>query len=118
MPDLVKTSATVQESPKVVCLTLAGEAGAAVSLEVEQFFDAALQKEQPRHLLLDLTGLTFAGSAFFSALLFLREELTKGGGRLVLYGLRPEIASTMRLLALDRMMQIRPDQQAALTALA
>ena len=108
---------TLQPSPKVVTLTVAGEADAINSLRAEQFFEGVLEADQPRHVLLDLSGLTFAGSAFFSSLLFWREEMTKRGGVLVMYGLRPEIASTMRILTLDHLLTVRPDQQAALDAL-
>jgi anti-anti-sigma factor len=107
----------VQDAPVVVTLRVAGEMGGANGRQAETYFDETLQADKPRHVLLDLGELTFADSAFFSALLFWREEMMKGGGALVLFGLRPEIASTMRLLTLDRVLTVRPDQAAALAAL-
>jgi stage II sporulation protein AA (anti-sigma F factor antagonist) len=118
MFDLKMDRQTLRQSPKVVVVSLAGEVEASNGLQVEQYVDRVLQEEQPRHILLDLGGLTFAGSVFFSALLFWRDRLTRQGGQLVLYGLRPEIVRTMRILALDRVLTIRADQPCALDALS
>jgi anti-anti-sigma factor len=107
----------VQESPRVVVVHVEGDIDALNGRAVENYFDTVLQGEQPRHVLLDLSGVTFGGSAFFSSLLFWREELTKRGGKLVLFALRPELISTMRILTLDRVLTIKPDQDAALASL-
>ena len=40
-----------------------------------------------------------------------------GGGKLVLFGVRPELHSTLRLLSFDKFLTIKPDQAAALAAL-
>jgi stage II sporulation protein AA (anti-sigma F factor antagonist) len=114
MADLQLSRQTVQESPKVVCWRIAGELDENNGRQVESYFDELVQAEQPRHVLLDLSGLIFAGSSFFGSLLFWKEEVGKNGGSLVLFGLRPEVASTMRIFALDRVLSICDDQQAAL----
>src|SRR5437868_14717011 len=106
MFDLKLSRQTLSQSPKLVLVSLAGEVELTNGLQAEQYFDRMLQEDQPRHVLLDLSGLTFASSVFFSALLFWREELTRRGGRLVLYALRPEIAGTIRILSLDRVLTI------------
>ena len=118
MFDLKLSRETLLPSPKVVMVSLVGEVEFTNGLQAEQFFDRMLQEDQPRHVILDLSGLTFASSVFFSALLFWRDELTRREGRLVLYGLSPEIASTMRILGLDRVLTICPDQPSALDALS
>jgi anti-anti-sigma factor len=117
MADLGLSRETVQESPKTVCLAISGEADESNGRRAETYFDDLVRTDQPRHLLLDLSGLTFAGSAFFGTLLFWKEEIAKAGGNLVLYGLRPEVTSTMRIFTLDRVLTIRPDRQAALDSL-
>jgi anti-anti-sigma factor len=107
----------VQDSPRVTVVRIHGDVEASNGRAVESAFEAALQAEQPRHVLLDLSGVTFVDSAFFSSLLFWREEMTKRGGKLVLFGLRPELLSTMRILTLDRLLTLKADQAAALGGL-
>jgi anti-anti-sigma factor len=103
--------------PEVLILGMTGEIGRDIGRQAEVYFDESLQAEQPRHVLLDLSGLTFGDSAFYASLLFWKEEMVKRGGTLVLFGLSPELASTLRLLTLDRHLTICPDQAAALAAL-
>jgi len=117
MLGLTLSRQTLLQCPKVVAVSLAGQVEIDNGLELEQYFDRVLQEDQPRHVLLDLGGLSFAGSVFFSSLLFWRQALARQGGRLVLYGLRPEIAGAIRTLALDQVLTIRADQPSALDAL-
>lgn len=117
MTDAKLTHEILRESPRIIVLAISGEANSDNGPRIEAYVDQLLQSENPRHLLLDLSGLTFAASALFSSLLFWRETLTNQGGLLVLYGLRPEIASTLRLAALDRILKISPDQKTALSLL-
>ena len=117
MPEANLSHERLQEAPRVTAVRIRGDVDASNGRAVESYFDAVLKDEQPRHVLLDLGGVTFGDSAFFSSLLFWREEMTKRGGQLILFGPRPELLSTLRILTLDRVLTIRPDQAAALAAL-
>jgi stage II sporulation protein AA (anti-sigma F factor antagonist) len=117
MSDVKLSHQTVQESPKVVVLKIVGEADEGHGRRIEHHFDDLMKKEQPRHILLDLAELTFAGSSFFSSLLFWRESLAHQGGKLLLVSVRPEVASTLRMVSLDRFLPMYPDPQTALAAL-
>ena len=117
MPELHLNHETVQESPPIVVIRIKGEVDMGNAREVEGHFDSVLQGSQPKHILFDLSGVPFGDSAFFSALLVCREEMMKRGGELVLFALRPELFSTMRILTLDRVLTIQPDQAAAMAAL-
>lgn len=117
MLDLKLSRQLLEQSPKVVVVTLRGQAEYSNGMQAEQFFDRMLQEEKPRHVLMDLCGLTFADSAFFSSLLFWKAGLARQGGQLVLFGLRPEIAGILRVMTLDRVLTIRPDQSSAIDAL-
>ena len=75
------------------------------------------ERDREGVILLDLSGLTFAGTGFLSCLLLWREELARKNGALVLFGLRREFASTIHVVALDRLLTIRPDEAGALAAL-
>lgn len=108
----------MRDRPKTVVLRIAGEVDETNGRRAETYFTDLMSAEQPRDVLLDLGGLSFGSSGFFGSLLFWKEEVAKGGGQLVLFGLRPEIASTMRIFSLDRVVSICPDRQAALNKLA
>ena len=107
----------VHESPRIVVVRIDGEIHYGTGRAIESYFDTVLESEQPRHVLLDLGGVSYGDSSFFSTLLFWREEMTKRGGKLVLFALQPHVHSTLRILALDRVLAIKPDQAAALASL-
>lgn len=116
-PELNMSHEKLKEAPRVVRVRIGCDVEAGNGQEVEKYFNYVLQSEQPRHVLLDLGGVTFGDTAFFSLLLFWNEEVQKGGGKLVVYAVRPELHSTLRLLSFDKFLTIRPDQAAALAAL-
>lgn len=109
----------VRDPPKVVCVSIAQEVDASNVRAVEDYFEKMLDSEKPRDVLLDLSGLAFGCSGFLGCLVYWKEEVRKkAGGSLILYGLRHEMASILRLTSLDRHLTIRPDQQGALEAAA
>ena len=118
MSQLDLSHEVVQDSLKVVCLALEGELDSSNGRSAETYFEETWEKESPRHVLLDLEKLTFAGSIFFSALLFWRETVNAGGGKLVVFGPTSEVLSTMRLFTMDRILTICPDRQAAMEEIA
>jgi anti-anti-sigma factor len=118
MAELSLRHETVHESPKVVTVCIAGELDETNGRQAETYFNDLIDSEKPQHVLLDLAGLSFAGSGFFSSLLFWKEEVAKSGGQLVLFGMRPELASTMRIFSVDRLVAICDNQQAALDKVA
>lgn len=117
MAELSFSRHTVQAAPKVVTVCIVGEVDQHSGRSAETYVDETLSVEKPQHLLLDLSGLSFAGTSFFSSLLFWREELLKGGGSLGLFGLQQAVHSTMRMLALDRLVPISDDEKSAVAKL-
>ena len=118
MSDIRLEHETVQTDPKIVLMRIAGEVDGTNGRQVETYFNDLIDSEKPHDVLVDLSSLSFAGSGFFGSLLFWKEEVANAGGQLVLFGLRPEIASTMRIFSLDRVVTICEDQQAAQTKVA
>jgi stage II sporulation protein AA (anti-sigma F factor antagonist) len=116
-PELNMSHEKLKDAPGVVRVRIGCDVEAGNGQEVEKYFNYVLQSEQPRQVLLDLGGVTFGDTAFFSLLLFWNEEVQNGGGKLVVYGVRPELHSTLRLLSFDKFLTIRTDQAAALAAL-
>src|SRR5579884_1371677 len=116
-PELNMSHQALRDAPRVVQVRIGCDVESGNGQEVEKYFNYVLQSERPRHVLLDLGGVAFGDTAFFSLLLFWNEEVQKAGGKLVLFGVRPELHSTLRLLSFDKFLTIRPDQEAALAAL-
>ena len=116
LPELNFSHETVRDSPRIAVIQIRGEVDMGNARQVENHFDRVLQEAQPKHVLLDLSGVPFGDSSFFSALIVCREEVMKRGGQLVLFSLRPELFSTMRILTLDRVLLIRSDRAAAMSA--
>lgn len=108
---------TVRESPKTVLLRIAGDVDYLNVARVERAFNEVLETDQPRHVLLDFSDLTFVVTPFLGSLLFWKEEMAKRGGKLALFGARPAIADTLRVIRLDRVMPLWPNQQDALASL-
>jgi anti-anti-sigma factor len=107
----------VQESPRVVVLRVAGDVDYLTVEAVERHFNDLLEAEQPRHVVLDCTGLTFIVTPFLGSLLFWKERLGQGGGRLILFGLRPAIESPMKAMRLHRVLTFTADRETALAQL-
>jgi anti-anti-sigma factor len=109
---------TAQESPRIVIMRLAGDVDYLNVEGVEKYFTDLVEAERPRHVLLDVSGLTFIVTPFLGSLLFWKERLGQGGGRLVLFGVRPAIEYPMRAMRLHRVLTFCSDRQAALDLLA
>ncbi|MCC7388517.1 MAG: STAS domain-containing protein [Phycisphaerales bacterium] len=66
---------------------------------------------------LDLSEVMLLASAGLGALLTINKQCKAGGGALAVFGLSEEILGMIRLTKLDKVLQIRPDRDAALEAL-
>lgn len=118
MAKITLAKETVQPTPRATVVRIAGQADHENTRQIEDYFEEMMQSEQPQHVLLDLSGLLFGDSSFLSLLILWRERTRNAGGKLILYGLRPEIHSLLRVVSFDRILPIHPDQAAALAAVA
>jgi anti-anti-sigma factor len=107
----------IQESPRIVVLRIAGDVDYIQVPEVEGHFYELLKTDQPHHLLIDASALAFVVTPFLGSLLFWQEEVRKGGGRLVFFGLRLSLQRLMSVLRLERVLTLCNDFQSALDAL-
>jgi anti-sigma B factor antagonist len=95
-------------------LTLSGESD--ISVVAELAAALAVQVDAaPRHLTVDLSGLTFADSATISALIEASRALRARGGTLELARPRPVVARTLELLGVNEVLQVRGEAGATLT---
>ncbi len=61
----------------------------------------------------DLSAVTYLGSAMLGLLVNVRQRVRDTGGRLVLCGLSPPLASAVRTCSLDRLLVVEPTRAAA-----
>lgn len=110
------TIRTRRDGP-VAVLTLSGEA------RLERI--APLRKEAKavraagaRHVLLGLSGVTFADSASVGAFLQIQQDLAPAGGRLVLFGCPPRLARQIGDMGLSARFSTCADEAEARRALS
>ena len=70
-----------------------------------------------RSVLLDMEKTTYLDTTAVGWLLSSHKRFRQAGGRLVLYGMAPNVASVLRLLQLDRVLDVADDLPAARAAL-
>ena len=74
-----------------------------------------VEKEEHRRLVIDLSRVQHLSSAALGVLVPLQNLLQERQGKLVLCGLRKEIAKVFKLTALHKWFTIREDEEAALS---
>jgi anti-anti-sigma factor len=70
-----------------------------------------------KRVLIDFSGVRMAGSAAIGWLLCLQRQFKQGGGTLALHSMRPEVGRSFKLLKVDSILNIFPEEHAALAAL-
>ena len=68
-------------------------------------------------VLIDFSGVRMAGSAAIGWLLVLQRQFKQGGGKLALHSMRPEVSRAFKLLKVDSILNIFPEEHTALAAL-
>lgn len=63
---------------------------------------------------IDLSEVTLLASAGLGALLTINKSCREGGGQLAVFGLGEDILGMMKIARLDKVLQIKPDREAAL----
>ena len=70
-----------------------------------------------KRVLIDFSGVRVAGSAAIGWLLMLQRQFKQAGGRIALHSMRPEVGRAFKLLKVDSILNVFPEEQAALAAL-
>jgi anti-sigma B factor antagonist len=94
-------------------LPLKGEIDLHVSPSVTASLNAMIEKK-PRHLVVDLSEVTYIDSAGLAALIEAMQKVEGYGGRFLLAGLQETVRSIFEISRLDQVFQIFPDVKAAL----
>lgn len=79
---------------------------------------APLKADPPTHLIVDLAGVRYFGSAFITFLLRCHLPVKQQGGELVLAGVNDRIRELLRTTALDTIWALYDTRQEALDALS
>ncbi len=77
-----------------------------------------LIEERPGHLVLDISGIEFVDSTALSAFIAAKSRLAAKGRSLALCGQSKAVIGVLHLTALDSFLNLHPDLDAALAALA
>ena len=105
--DLLTVSVTARESAgePYTLVEIAGEADVTNTDELRRLLDEEVS-QQPRTLIIDLSGLRFMDSSALHALLRVNRSLDRQGGVLALVSPQPAVAKILRLTTADRLIPV------------
>src|SRR5262250_1578458 len=89
-------------------LPLKGEIDLHVFPEITASLDALIEKK-PRHLVVDVSGVTYIDSAGLAALIVAMQKVEAYGGQFSLAGSQSTVRSILGMSRLDRIFHIFPD---------
>jgi anti-anti-sigma factor len=96
----------------ITILTPAGEIDRDSSKDLREAADRAVRRGR-RHLILDLTEVTFCDSSGLSLFIDLHRQADSAGGWLRLAGARPQLRSMLRVTRLDQLLALYDTVEAA-----
>lgn len=104
--------------PNVVRIAMEGDAlGPSTEDHSRGLADLLGEGWNTKRVLIDFSGVRMAGSAAVGWLLVLQRQFKQAGGRLALHSMRPEVGRAFKLLKVDSILNIFPEEHAALAAL-
>jgi anti-sigma B factor antagonist len=105
--DLLTVSVTARESAgeAYTLVEIAGEADVTNTDDLRRLLDEEVS-QQPRTLIIDLSGLRFMDSSALHALLRVNRSLDRQGGVLALVSPQPAVAKILRLTTADRLIPV------------
>jgi anti-anti-sigma factor len=107
--------AILSSQDDVVRMQLSGQVGQAALPELSRQMEESLGPEPYRRkVLLDMAQTTFLDSSALGWFLGCNKQFREGAGILVLHSVAPVVLDVMRVMRLDRVLQIAEDERAAL----
>ena len=105
--DLLTVAVTARESAgePYTLVEIAGEADVTNTDDLWRLLDEEVG-QQPRTLIIDLSGLRFMDSSALHALLRVNRSLDRQGGVLALVAPQPAVAKILRLTTADRLIPV------------
>ena len=99
----------------VVIVKLSGRLDSSSAPPTEESFTRLLASGS-RHLAIDLSNLEYISSAGLRVLLVVARKLQQAKGKVVLFGLVPNVREVFQISGFDRIFAIQPDIAAAVAA--
>jgi len=107
--------AILSSQDDVVRMQLSGQVGQAVLPELSRQMEALLGPDAYRRkVLLDMAQTTFLDSSALGWFLGCNKQFRESAGRLVLHSVAPVVLDVLRVMRLERVLQIAEDERAAL----
>ena len=103
------------DSPPALVFAIRGDADSGQTDALERELTAVAARN-PKHLVLDISGLSFIGSSGMGHLMKLRSVVVRAGGKIFFAAPRPEIAEAFRRAGLHRAFVILPTVEESLRA--
>lgn len=104
-------------SGKILIVNVDGELDHHTAQVLKGKIQEDLDKGVVRHIVLDLTGLSFMDSSGLGVLLGRYKELSKWQGRMLAFGLQPVVEKLFRLTGLNRLIPVHDKLDSCLKAL-
>lgn len=105
-----------EQLESIVLIRIKGRCYSSDAQAVEDGLATALGAGTP-HLAIDMTELDYISSAGLRILLKLAKQIQRRKGKVVLFGLRPNVREVFSISAFDRIFSIYNDRAAAVAAI-
>jgi anti-anti-sigma factor len=85
--------------------------------DLRKHYEAHLQNQGRPGIVVDLSGVDFAGSAVLGNFVALHRTVRQNGGRIVFCHVEPNVMEVFRTLQMERLFDFETDREAALRAI-
>jgi stage II sporulation protein AA (anti-sigma F factor antagonist) len=106
-----------EQTGDVVIVKITGRLDSAAAQPAEEGFSRVLGTS-PSRLAIDLSRLEYISSAGLRVLLVVAKKMQQGQGKVVLFGLVPNVREVFSISGFDRIFAIQPDATAAVAAIS
>jgi len=101
----MKINVEMQLKHKILVVSLNGELDISSSDELRYKIDRALDEKPVKHLVLDLSRVSFIDSSGLGVILGRYKRVDRNGGKIVIVGLQPQVRRVMQLSGLLKLME-------------
>jgi anti-anti-sigma factor len=99
----------------VLVVKVSGRLDSSTAQAAEETFTQVLGRQSP-HLALDMSRLEYISSAGLRVLLVVAKKLQQAKGKMVLFGLVPNVREVFSISGFDKIFTIESDQNTAVTS--